>query len=118
MANGTVSFRWRDYRDGSKEKVMTLEACEFIRRFLLHVLPDGFCKIRYYGLLSRKKRRKSLARCRALLGMPEQAREPEPKAWQDLLLEITGIDVRQCPKCHTGHMRVHHQLEPALHAGP
>ena len=118
MANGTVSFRWRDYRDESKEKVITVDACEFIRRFLLHVLPDGFCKIRYYGILSRKKRTKSLAQCRALLGVPERAQEPEPKTWEEVLLEITGTDVRQCPKCHTGHMRRDRQLEPIQRAGP
>lgn len=119
MAKGKVSFRWRDYRDGSKEKVMTLEACEFIRRFLLHVLPDRFPKIRYYGLLSRKKRTKSLAQCRALLGMPDRTSEPQyTKGWEDLLLEITGTDVRQCPKCHAGHMRMDHRLEPIQRAGP
>jgi hypothetical protein len=115
---GTVSFRWRDYRDASKEKVMTLDAFEFIRRFLLHVLPDGFCKIRYYGILSSKKRTKSLPQCRALLGVPERAEESEPKTWEEVLLEITGIDVRQCPKCHTGHMRMDRRLEPIHHAGP
>ena len=71
-----VCFRWRDYRDGAKSKLMRLEAGEFIRRFLIHVLPPGFMRIRHYGLFANRQRRHKLARCRELLAQPA----PEPRA--------------------------------------
>ena len=118
MTKGKVSFRWRDYRDRNKEKLMTLEASEFLRRFLLHVLPEGLCKIRYYGFLSNRKRQEQLARCRVLLDVPTAEEDPICKSWQDVLLELTGIDIRLCPSCHTGRMRTHRHLEPVEHAPP
>src|SRR6266849_8366456 len=69
MDNGKVRFRWKDYRDGNRQKTMTLDGAEFIRRFLLHVLPDGFHRIRYYGFLGNRYRQEKLQRCRQLLGM-------------------------------------------------
>ena len=69
IEDGQVQFRYKDYRNGSQQKVMTLSADEFIRRFLLHVLPDGFQRIRYYGFLSNRHREEKLERCRQLLGM-------------------------------------------------
>ena len=69
MDDGKVSFRWKDYRDSSRQKTMTLKAGEFIRRFLIHVLPDGFHRIRYYGFLGNRHRAGKLTRCRELLGM-------------------------------------------------
>ena len=62
--NDRVQFHWKDYRDNSKIKIMDLEADEFIRRFLLHVLPEGFQRVRYYGFLANRDRRKKLALCR------------------------------------------------------
>jgi hypothetical protein len=70
MAEGTVTFRYKDYRHDARQKKMTLQAEEFIRRFLLHVLPEGFQRIRYYGLLANRYRAQKLAHCRDLLGMP------------------------------------------------
>ena len=103
MENGKVSFMWKDYADGSKQKVMTLDAFEFIRRFLLHVLPDGFVKIRHYGLLSNRNRKACLEICRTLLGVKEP--DPAPsETWQESLLRITGVDVTRCPLCQ-GQMR-------------
>ena len=69
MDNGKVRFRWRDYRDDNRQKTMTLDGGEFIRRFLIHVLPDGFHRIRYYGFLGNCHRARKLARCRELIGM-------------------------------------------------
>jgi hypothetical protein len=103
VENGKVSFLWKDYADGNKQKVMTLDASEFIRRFLLHVLPDGFVKIRHFGFLSNRRRKECLETCRMLLGM----KKPEPvlaETWQESLLRITGIDVTRCPLCE-GRMR-------------
>jgi hypothetical protein len=67
--DGKVCFRWKDYRDGNRQKTMTLDGGEFIRRFLIHVLPDGFHRIRYYGFLGNCRRARKLARCRELLAM-------------------------------------------------
>jgi hypothetical protein len=70
MEDGRVSFEYKDYADGNKSKVMTLEATEFIRRFLLHILPAGFVRIRQFGFLANRARKKKLALCRELLGAP------------------------------------------------
>lgn len=118
MTNGMVSFRWRDYADGDKEKLMTVEACEFIRRFLLHVLPDGLCKIRYYGFLSNRNRKHQLERCRLLLDIAMPAEDPTPVSWQDTLLNLTGIDIRICPSCQKGRMQHYRLLKPLTHAPP
>jgi hypothetical protein len=74
IEDGKVRFGWKDYSDGNRQKTMTLTADEFIRRFLLHVLPEGFQRIRYYGFLANRYREQKLARCRQLLAMPQ----PEP----------------------------------------
>src|SRR5438552_9891049 len=68
IADGDVTFRYKDYRHDAQPKTMSLEAAEFIRRFLLHVLPAGFQRIRYYGFLGNRHRKETLARCRHLLG--------------------------------------------------
>ncbi len=68
MEDGRVTFEYKDYADGNQSKVMTLEATEFIRRFLLHILPSGFVRIRQFGFLANRARGKKLALCRALLG--------------------------------------------------
>ena len=86
-----VQFRWKDYRDENRKKTMTLAAEEFIRRFLLHVLPDGFQRIRYYGFLANRYREQKLDLCRRLLNMTE----PEPKSdaskdYRDKYEELTG----------------------------
>jgi len=103
IENGQVRFQWKDYRDNSQQKTMTLDADEFIRRFLLHTLPDGFQRIRYYGLLGNRYRQQNLARCRQLLGMaaPEST---IPKDYRDRYEELTGCSLRRCPVCQHGCM--------------
>ena len=108
-----VRFRWKDYRNGNCNKTMTLAADEFIRRFLLHVLPEGFQRIRYYGFLANRDREKNLARCRELLKMPT----PEPKSktkkdYRDRYEELTGRSLTVCPVCHQGEMIVIETLDP------
>jgi hypothetical protein len=76
--NDRVSFRWRDYAHGGKKKVMTVSAHEFLRRFLLHVLPGGLVRIRHFGLFANRRRSAALERCRALLGVATCAGPPEP----------------------------------------
>lgn len=99
-----VLFRWKDYRDYGRIKIMTLPAIEFIRRFLLHVLPKGFCKIRYYGILASRNRNEVLLKCRKTLSHHIAKSKFEGLCWQDTLLVITGIDVLKCPICKKGNM--------------
>jgi hypothetical protein len=108
MDNGKVRFRWKDYRNGSSQKIMTLEAGEFIRRFLIHVLPDGFHRIRYYGFLGNCHRARKLTLCRELLGMaPAELAAVDPSAdVRDRYELLTGRSLRECPHCHTGTMVV------------
>src|SRR3954453_2256054 len=105
--DGQVSFRWKDYRDGDRQKTMTLPAEEFIRRFLIHVLPDGFHRIRYFGFLGNCHRARKLALCRDLLGMASSEPAADPPAdYRDCFEALTGQSLRVCPHCHTGFMVV------------
>ena len=106
--NGQVRFRWKDYRDHDRQKTMSLTADEFIRRFLLHVLPDGFQRIRYYGFLGNRYRKQKLALCRQLLGMPEKGVPAceTSSDYHDLYEKLTGSSLWECPVCHHGRMRV------------
>jgi hypothetical protein len=107
MEDGKVSFRWKDYRDDSRQKTMTLGAGEFIRRFLIHVLPDGFHRIRYYGFLGNRHRAQKLARCRELIDMAPAGPAAEPPAdYRDRFEALTGQSLRECPHCHIGTMVV------------
>jgi hypothetical protein len=114
MEDNRVTFRWRDSADNNKIKLLTLEAFEFIRRFLLHVLPEQFVKIRYYGILSHRSRKGKLLRCKKLLGVliPEESKEVLKETWQDLLTRITGVDPRVCPYCGKGKMIQRETLPP------
>jgi hypothetical protein len=107
IEDGHVTFRWKDYRDGDQIKTMTLSADEFIRRFLLHVLPDGFQRIRYYGFLANRYRKTKLEQCRRLLGMPTPS-DPSPptaeKDYHERYEELTGVSLHQCPQCKQGRM--------------
>ena len=108
IAEGKVTFRYKDYRHDAQQKTMTLEAEEFIRRFLLHVLPEGFQRIRYYGFLANRYREQKLAHCRELLDM--QAPEPPAfegaKDYRERYEELIGPQLRECPVCHQGGMLV------------
>jgi hypothetical protein len=118
MENDRVSFRWRDYSDGNKSKIMTVDAAEFIRRFLLHVLPDRFVKIRHYGLLGNRCRKEKLAACRRLLACAHKEPEKRTETWQAALLRLIGVDVTRCPVCKEGRMRTLEVLRPAWCKGP
>jgi len=106
LDDGKVSFRWKDYRDVSRQKVMCLDADEFIRRFLLHVLPHGFQRIRHYGLLANRHRAAKLTRCRQLLSEPVPADKPADALldYRDHYEMLTGKSLRDCPHCGRGHM--------------
>jgi hypothetical protein len=99
VADGKVTFLWKDYADGNKTKTMTLDAVEFIRRFLLHILPAGFVRIRQFGFLANRARREKLALCRTLLNTPIP---PSNTTLADVRDRKT--DEKRCPVCKTGHM--------------
>lgn len=107
VENGQVRFQWKDYRTDDQVKTMTLSADEFVRRFLLHVLPNGFQRIRYYGFLGNRYRQEKLDQCRRLLGMPmadpHTASAPE-QDYRDRYEDLTGCSLRQCPQCQRGRM--------------
>ena len=105
LRDGRVQFRWKDYADHDRVKVMTLVADEFLRRFLLHVVPRGFMRIRHFGLLANRTRRDTLMRCRALLGQPPTETAP-PESAAVLLHRLTGIDLSRCPTCGEGRMHI------------
>ncbi|RLC76283.1 MAG: IS91 family transposase [Chloroflexi bacterium] len=102
--NGQVTFSWRDRSDGNREKTLTVPAHEFIRRFMLHVLPAQYMRIRYYGFLFNRGRKQNLATCRRLLGVEPTAVEPEPETARELMLRLAGIDICLCPECKSGTM--------------
>jgi hypothetical protein len=112
--NGRVQFHWKDYRDNSEIKAMDLDADEFIRRFLLHVLPEGFQRIRYYGFLANRDRRKQLALCRQLLGMQTLSQTTSVKDYREHYQELTGRSLTLCPRCQRGQMVIVESLPPAL----
>jgi hypothetical protein len=96
MEDGRVSFEYKDYADRNQTKVMTLTAAEFIRRFLLHILPRGFVRIRQFGFLANRARGKKLASCRTLLGAPAPHKVTEEKLWEH--------EPKLCPACKIGHL--------------
>jgi hypothetical protein len=100
LADGKVRFTWKDYRAGSKSKVMTLDADEFIRRFLLHTLPDSFHRIRHYGFLANGCRGDSLGLCHQLLDtrVPGAASEPTGNRTTGAR-PLTAADFAICPDC-------------------
>jgi hypothetical protein len=106
MDNDQVRFQWKDYRHADKVKIMTLSAEEFIRRFLLHVLPNGLQRIRYYGFLASRRGKEKLSQCRHLLGMPPEETAPPAleSDYRDRYEELTGCSLRQCPECRRGRM--------------
>jgi hypothetical protein len=110
MADGHVTFEWKDYADGNRTKTMTLAAVEFIRRFLLHVLPSGFVHIRHFGFLANRRRGAMLALCRSLLAPPPvnavAADASNPSAEEAL--------AHRCPICKAGRMIVIQTLVAAV----
>jgi len=114
--NGQVTFRYKNYRDDRPTpKTMMLPAAEFLRRFLLHVLPAGFHRIRYYGFLAHRHRAAKLARGRQLLGTPAPApsASTRPADYRDRYEVLTGRSLWVCPVCHDGQMLLVEHLASA-----
>ena len=107
---GKVTFKYQDRERNNETRIITLKAHEFIRRFLLHVLPAGFMKIRYYGFLSHKNKTKIIPLLRKLIDphaiLPEKVKE----SIVDMMLRLTGTDITSCPKCGKGKMKMIRKL--------
>jgi hypothetical protein len=114
-----VVFTWRDRAHGDRQRTMRLPAHEFLRRFLLHVLPDGFVRVRSYGLLANRQRREKIARCREALGaLPAKPTAgAEAMGWRELLARLTGTDPGRCPECRRGRLLLIAEI-PAQGRGP
>lgn len=97
----SVTFQYRDYRDGNAQKPMHLPATEFLRRFVTHVVPPRFTRVRYYGFLANRDRDANIARARQLIGSRKLRTAPEPM-----------LDLRRCPQCLVGTMRIRSRLDP------
>ena len=127
LADGKVTFRARDNSRPGQQRLVTTTAQEFIRRFLLHILPPRFVKIRHFGLMAPANAKTKLEKARSLLGPPEPVSHdelkdhnpeapPEAKTWQDMMRALTGVDFTVCPQCGQGRL-IRFQLnngEPAL----
>jgi hypothetical protein len=115
----TVRLRYKDYASGSRRKVMCLEAQEFIRRYLLHVLPKGFMRIRHYGLNGNRGKHHKLAQARAILNAPPpQCVSTAPESIEAFWLRIAHLDIHQCPRCHNDHLRRIGTITPRAHGPP
>jgi len=104
IEDGKVTFKWRDYKDNDKNKEMTITIEEFIRRFLIHILPPHFMKIRYYGLLGNRNKKKKLLKCKILTRTKIIKKQEVPTL--ELIKKVLGKNFNICPKCKTGHMLI------------
>jgi hypothetical protein len=105
LEHGQVTYAWRDRAHGNVEKLETIPAPLFTRRFLAHVLPDGFHKIRYFGWMASVQRKKTLAAIRAALGLQPPPAPERKESFPDRVLRETGVDLTLCPHCRQGHLR-------------
>jgi hypothetical protein len=109
----SVVFKWRDYSDHNKIKIMKLKPEEFIRRFLQHIVPPGFMRIRFFGFLANAVKKENIAIIRQLLSYhPPEAGDPgKKKDIQTLMFELTGVDITLCASCKIGHLHVIQDLQ-------
>lgn len=108
-----VTFAWKDYAQGQRIREMTLSGEEFLRRFLLHVLPERFVRIRYYGLLANRHREQALALCREVVSGAPIRTKLTKSDWQSLLQSLTGLDPTRCEVCGQNALRPIGELAPA-----
>ena len=109
---GMVTFTYKDYKDENKRKLMKISIVEFLRRFMLHVVPDGFVRIRYFGFLANRHRKEKLSLCRKLLEKNNRKIDTTKTHWKDILKELTGTDPTLCPKCQKGHLVRKEEVPP------
>ena len=112
--NGQVTFSYKNRKKITTE-AMTLDAVEFIRRFLLHVVPPNFMRIRHFGLFANRCKKKNIALCRALLGVKAPSGKADKKSIEDIMLTLTGEDIKRCPVCKKGVMQKRFEIPKYLH---
>jgi len=110
VRDGKVTFTYRDRKDSNLKKEATLSTSEFIRRFLLHILPGSFTRIRHFGFVSNRNRKENIAYLKKLLGISGKTYEGPEQSLEELMLELTGKDILKCPRCKVGTMTVHHLI--------
>lgn len=104
MKDGNVTFTYRDRSDENKSKELTVSGEELIRRYLLHILPSGFMKIRYYGFLASTNKKESIPLIQRLIDPHFKTTEKQEETTQEIMLRLTGSDISQCPECGKGEM--------------
>jgi len=107
---GKVTFKYRDRERNNETRIMTLDAHEFVRRFLLHILPMGFMKIRYFGFLAHKNKNETIARLRKLIDPQATLPEKIKETIVEMMLRLTDTDITCCPKCGKGKMTIIRKL--------
>ncbi len=113
IEDGKVSFVYQDRKNGHARRTMTIDAEEFIRRFLLHVLPSGFTKIRYFGFLAHNRKKLAIARIRRVIDPLLLSSEVKKETARETMLRVTGIDIAHCPQCSKGRIVVQARI-PAV----
>jgi hypothetical protein len=103
IEDGFVYFTYRNYKNGNKKEIHRLKILSFMRHFLLHIVPERFVRIRYYGLLSHRNKKKAIEECCHYYGL-KQARKEERSGWIELYQKLTGIDLILCSICNKGMM--------------
>jgi len=104
LENDKVTFTYRDRSDENKAKQLTVNAEEFIRRYLLHILPGGFMKIRYFDFLANTNKKECIALIRQLIDPDCKIAEKLTETIQEMMLRLTGTDISHCPECGKGKM--------------
>lgn len=115
--NGMVKFKYRDYADENKEKVMELPAESFIQRFLMHVVPRRFVRIRYFGILSHRNKKRAIEACREFYKI-DKKNEAATESWSEVYFRVTGKDFACCPACKKGKLVVVEILVPVSYRAP
>ncbi|MBU0675538.1 MAG: IS91 family transposase [Proteobacteria bacterium] len=114
IEDGMITFNYRDRTDENKVKELTVKAAEFIRRYLLHILPNGFMKIRYFGFLASTNKKTSIALLRQLINLDAELTEKMKETVQEMMLRLTGVDIFCCPECGKGKMIIIKELPKPL----
>ena len=102
LEDGKVHFKVRDKSNPGEKKIMVLDALEFMRRFLLHVLPRGLVRVRHFGILGNRFKKDNIALIRKFKGIEEEIKKEVETTWKELMQELIGIDVDICPRCRDG----------------
>ena len=111
IEDGKVTFLYKDRQDKNRTKQITLTAFEFIRRFLLHVIPDGFMRIRHYGFLANRNKKEKIMSIRKLLGISQEIPEATSISIEEMMQKLTGVDIKKCPQCKQGTLVITRKIE-------